>query len=386
MNNGRADNGPTDNLAHWSIVNYSESAAIEFMNKAGQDRRPFLFVISYDRTRSYLVPLEEVDADFIRYNFPEAPAQPKSTRLYKPDGAGTERSERKPGHPELVEGPEALIGSHSPASTDTRLRPENITFDTYRYAFQEVRKNLLTGNSFLTNLTASVPVSGADNLEDIFENAKAPYKLWVKDQFVCFSPETFITVSENGEIATFPMKGTIDAGIENAEEELRSDRKELYEHTTIVDLLRNDLSKVAGQVRVERFRYIDRIRKENGDEILQMSSEIRGQLPENWKETLGSWLFELLPAGSICGAPKVKTLEIIREAEKTLHKDGDRGFYSGVCGIFDGDTLKSAVMIRFIEQAGSGNFVFKTGGGITHLSEAQKEYRELYHKIYIPAG
>ncbi len=375
-----------DNLAHWSIVNYGESAAIEFMNKAGQDRRPLLFVISYDRTRSSLIPLDEMDPDFIRYTFPEAPVQPESARLYRPDGAGAGRSEKKPGHPELVGGREAPIDSRSPASVDIRLRPKNITFDTYHRAFQEVRNNLLAGNSFLTNLTASVPVSGLGSLEDVFENAKAPYKLWVKDQFVCFSPETFITVSETGEIATFPMKGTIDAGIENAEEELRSDRKELYEHTTIVDLLRNDLSKVAGQVRVERFRYTDRIRKENGGEILQMSSEIRGQLPENWKETLGSWFFDLLPAGSICGAPKVKTLEVIRDAEKPLHKDGDRGFYSGVCGIFDGDTLRSAVMIRFIEQTGPGNFVFKTGGGITHLSEAEKEYRELYQKVYIPVG
>lgn len=328
------------------MVTSDQFSAIEFMNKAGQDNRPFLFVISYDRTRNYMVPLAQADPAFIRYDFSgKAPLKPAAFRL----------------------------------------RPEKIAFETYREAFEEVRKNLLAGNSFLTNLTASAPVSGIDSLEEVFESAYARYKLLVKGQFVCFSPETFVTVSETGEIATFPMKGTIDAGIENAEEKLRSDKKELYEHTTIVDLLRNDLSKVADRVRVERFQYIDRIRREDGSEILQMSSEIRGLLPENWKETLGTWFFELLPAGSICGAPKVKTLEVISRAEEKLHEEGNRGFYSGVCGIFDGKTLNSAVMIRFIEQT-PGGMIFKSGGGITHLSEAQKEYDEIYQKVYVPVG
>ncbi|WP_367916138.1 aminodeoxychorismate synthase component I [Leadbetterella sp. DM7] len=340
--------GARDKVVHCplSIVHYDQPAAIEFMNRMGQAGRPFLFVISYDRDRSYMVPLEELDPAFIRYDFSgDAPLKP-----------GT-----------------------------FRLQPEKIDFETYRNAFQYVQKNILAGNSFLTNLTASVPVSGANNPEEVFEKARARYKLWIKGQFVCFSPETFITVSETGEVATFPMKGTIDAGVKNAEEILRSDKKELYEHTTIVDLLRNDLSMVAGDVHVKRFQYIDHIRRDDGPGILQMSSEIRGQLPGNWKETLGTWFFELLPAGSICGAPRHKTLEIIKEAEKTLHPNGYRGFYSGVCGVFDGKTLNSAVMIRFIEQTPRGP-VFRSGGGITHLSEAEKEYGEIYQKIYVPLG
>jgi len=120
-----------------------------------------------------------------------------------------------------------------------------------------------------------------------------------------------------------------------------------------------------------------RIRKED--------ASFRGQLPESWKETLGTWFFELLPAGSICGAPKPKTLDIIREAEKELHAGGHRGFYSGVCGVFDGQTLNSGVMIRFIEQTARGP-VFKSGGGITHLSDVCKEYDEVYQKVYVPLG
>lgn len=325
-------------------VTIDQPAAISFMNKAGQANRPFLFVISHDGRQNYMVPLDEADPGFLRYDFSGvAPKKPVSFHL----------------------------------------QPQKINFETYLEAFGQVRKNILAGNSFLTNLTVSTPVSGIDSLDQVFENTHARYKLWLREQFVCFSPETFVTVSETGEIATFPMKGTLDAGIENAEEKLRSDQKEMYEHTTIVDLLRNDLSRVAGRVRVERFRYIERIRKEDGSEILQMSSEIRGQLPPDWKETLGTWFFELLPAGSICGAPKPKTLEIIQEAEKTLHSGGNRGFYSGVCGIFDGKTLNSAVMIRFIEQTPEG-FIFKSGGGITHLSEAEKEYEEIYQKVYLP--
>ncbi len=379
------------------MVTLDESAAIEFMNKSGS--RPFLFVISYDRTRSYMVSLDELDPDLIRYDFSggakstgvsgnqhwETPGRPDSNRSYKPDSSDAACSESS--SCQLVEEHKDMIGQQSPAPSDTlfRLQPEKIAFETYRNAFQYVRKNILAGNSFLTNLTASTPITGVDSLEEVFEKAHARYKLWIKGQFVCFSPETFVTVSETGEIATFPMKGTIDAGIENAEEKLRSDKKELYEHTTIVDLLRNDLSKVAGRVRVERFQYIDRIRREDASGILQMSSEIRGQLPENWKETLGTWFFELLPAGSICGAPKIKTLEIIARAEEKLHEDGNRGFYSGVCGIFDGKTLTSAVMIRFIEQTDEG-LIFKSGGGITHLSDVHKEYEEVYQKLYVPVG
>jgi para-aminobenzoate synthetase component 1 len=93
---------------------------------------------------------------------------------------------------------------------------------------------------------------------------------------------------------------------------------------------------------------------------------------------LGDILFALLPAGSICGAPKQKTLEIIEHAEGY-----DRGFYTGICGWFDGENLNSAVMIRFVEQQGD-KLIFKSGGGITSRSELIKEYQELNQKVYVP--
>ena len=85
----------------------------------------------------------------------------------------------------------------------------------------------------------------------------------------------------------------------------------------------------------------------------------------------------LLPAGSILGAPKSKTLEIILKAENY-----DRGFYTGVSGWFDGQNLDSCVMIRFIEKE-NGKLFFKSGGGITHLSKFADEYTEMQNKIYV---
>jgi para-aminobenzoate synthetase component 1 len=109
-----------------------------------------------------------------------------------------------------------------------------------------------------------------------------------------------------------------------------------------------------------------------------MSSEISGELPLNYYETLGDLIFKLLPAGSISGAPKKKTVEIIRQAEQY-----DRGFYTGIFGIFDGENLDSGVMIRFIEQTAEGLF-YKSGGGITAKSNCSEEYQELIAKIYVP--
>ena len=172
------------------------------------------------------------------------------------------------------------------------------------------------------------------------------------------------------------MKGTIDASVPDAENRVLDDPKESAEHTTIVDLIRNDLSQVASEVEVVRYRYLDRIRTHD-KEIFQVSSEIRGHLPEGYQQHIGTILDALLPAGSISGAPKKRTLEIIRETEA-----GPRGYYTGVFGIFDGENLDSAVMIRFIEQTEAG-LQYRSGGGITHLSQPEAEYQEMLDKIYL---
>lgn len=272
---------------------------------------------------------------------------------------------------------------------DIELRKYPISFEKYKNAFDFVQKNILLGNSFLTNLTCETAIDLNISLLEVFEQSDARYKIYLKDKFVCFSPEIFVKIDESGKISSFPMKGTIDASIENAENIILADKKEFYEHTTIVDLIRNDISKVANKVWVEKFRYIDKIQTSDNKELLQVSSQVRGLLSDNWRENLGNIFFSLLPAGSISGAPKDKTLEIIAEAEKYTYSAQfgepcyNRGFYTGICGIFDGKTFDSGVMIRFIEETENG-LVYKSGGGITARSIAENEYQEMIQKIYVP--
>ena len=129
-----------------------------------------------------------------------------------------------------------------------------------------------------------------------------------------------------------------------------SDKKEAAEHATIVDLIRNDLSRVAEHVRVDKYRYIDVLHTNKGN-ILQASSEMSGKLPTDYQKHIGNILNAMLPAGSITGAPKDKTMEIIHEAEGY-----DRGFYTGIMGIYNNGELNSAVMIRFLENDGQGTY------------------------------
>jgi para-aminobenzoate synthetase component 1 len=213
-------------------------------------------------------------------------------------------------------------------------------------------------------------------MRDIFLQSEAKYRLYVKDEFVVFSPEIFIQIKEDT-IYSFPMKGTIDAQLENAEYKILTNKKESAEHATIVDLIRNDISKVASNVKVEKYRYIDVIKTNEGN-LLQVSSKISGKLENQYRQQLGTIIFELLPAGSISGAPKKKTLEIIASAE--THK---RGFYTGVFGVFDGKDLDSGVLIRFIEKQ-QEQLVFKSGGGITANSSLESEYQEMIQKVYLP--
>jgi para-aminobenzoate synthetase component 1 len=250
------------------------------------------------------------------------------------------------------------------------------TFEEYHLRFEAVQEHIRAGNSYLLNLTVPTPIETSYCLQEIYTMAHAPYKLRVGEEFVCFSPEPFITIEDNT-IHTYPMKGTIDASAPNAIQMLLNDPKEIAEHTMIVDLLRNDLGIVATQIQVVAFRTISTI--DTGiKQLHQTSSHISGKLSPNWRENIGKILKSLLPAGSISGTPKKKTVEIIEAVEEY-----ERGYFTGVFGYFDGTNLYSAVAIRFIEN-NNGNLIYKSGGGITAESDAQKEYQEMIDKIYIP--
>ncbi|WP_378103874.1 aminodeoxychorismate synthase component I [Chryseobacterium sp. sg2396] len=255
-----------------------------------------------------------------------------------------------------------------------RSYPE--TLESFKAGFDKVQKNIRFGNSYLVNYTRKTKIETNLTLEEIFFHSSAKYKAFYKDFFVFFSPETFVKIA-NGKISTYPMKGTIDASLDNAAEILKNDKKEKAEHYTVVDLLRNDLSMVADEVKVDKFQYIDFIKTKQKD-LYAMSSEISGNIKPEFEGKLGSIMKTLVPAGSILGAPKPKTMEIILEAEGY-----DRGYYTGVCGWFDGKNTDSCVMIRFIEKEGESLY-FKSGGGITHMSVLEDEYQEMKNKIYVP--
>lgn len=256
------------------------------------------------------------------------------------------------------------------------IQVQAISFDSFEKSYDIVSRHLHRGDSYLTNLTFSTPIQFDAKLEDIYLNSYAKYRVLIPERWVCFSPETFIRITQN-QVFTYPMKGTIDAKIPNAETILLNNSKEKAEHYTIVDLLRNDLSQIAKKVRVNKFRYIDKI-VHGPSSTLQTSSEIVGDLTEHWNKKMGDLLARLLPAGSVSGAPKNKTLAIIKSAE--THQ---RSYYCGIAGYYDGKNLDTCVLIRFIEKTRQG-FVYKSGGGITARSNAKEEYRELLQKIYIP--
>lgn len=404
-----------------SIFAGMKQEIIDKINRLASQEEPFLFVINYQGDKAFIHQLSDINPeeclfDFEgRRNFPEAKNENLKEKISE------EISEKE-------------------NSSETTWQIEPPLYDDYERSFNIVKSNIWAGNSYLTNLTCKVPVSCNLSLEDIFNQAKGKYKLLLRKKrtqaedkthlkeeevhlkeeeeaqnkahlkeenieenlnpFVCFSPETFIRI-KGGRIYSYPMKGTLDASLPDAEKQLMEDEKEAAEHATIVDLIRNDLSRVAEDVRVDKYRYIDVLHTNKGD-ILQTSSEISGRLPEDYPHHLGEILAVQLPAGSITGAPKDKTMQIIQEAEGY-----DRSFYTGIMGIYDQGELNSAVMIRFIEEEtspidfeadGEKNFkasegkgdeasrklYFKAGGGITSKSDSRREYEEVIQKIYLP--
>ncbi|MBU1667450.1 aminodeoxychorismate synthase component I [bacterium] len=313
---------------------------MEEITKLARQREPFLFVFSYDLSEQFVQPLQNLDADvfFKIGNQRNYPKKPREHAYY--------------------------------------LNKTPLEFETYKASLEKVLEEIRSGNTYLLNLTFKTPIETNLSLKEIFTYSKAKYKLYFKDQFICFSPEKFIEI-EGNTIATYPMKGTIEASLPDAKTKILGNEKEMAEHVMIVDLMRNDLGMVASNVKVEKFRYIDKIQA--GDkELLQVSSKITASLPDDWRENLGTLIQTLLPAGSITGTPKRSTVTIIHNIE-----DYHRGFYTGVFGLFDGKNLYSAVMIRFIEKENE-KLYYKSGGGITLDSDAKSEYNELIDKIYLP--
>lgn len=369
---------------------------IDKINRLASQDEPFLFVINYQGDKAFIRLLSDINPEECLFDFEGRGNLSHVWKETSEEGTSEEETWKKETWKEEISEEEI---------SETTWQIEPPLYEDYERSFNIVKSNIMAGNSYLTNLTCRVPVSCNLSLEEIFHRAKGKYKLLLRRKrtltpFVCFSPETFVRI-KGGRIYSYPMKGTLDASLPNAEKQLMEDRKEAAEHATIVDLIRNDLSRVAENVRVDKYRYFDVLHTNKGD-ILQTSSEISGRLPEDYPQHLGEILDAQLPAGSITGAPKDKTMQIIQEAEGY-----DRGFYTGIMGIYDQGELNSAVMIRFIEEEtspvdfeadGEKNFkasegkgdeasrklYFKAGGGITSKSDCRKEYEEVIQKIYLP--
>ncbi len=314
---------------------------IEEINKLAENRIPFLLIVDFEMKRPLLYRIDEL---------------PKNIHFSTP-GYST-------------------AFSHHDKSGDFSFHANPLSYKNYLSAFNQVRENALAGRTYLCNLTFPSALKSNLNLRDIYSRSQAKYKLLMEDRFVVFSPETFVQI-KNAEIRSFPMKGTIDANIPGAREILLNDEKEMAEHVTIVDLIRNDMSICASRVRLEKYRYIDTLVTSH-KKLLQVSSVIAGDLARDWYSSLGEIIFSMLPAGSVSGAPKPETLRIIRDAEGI-----ERGYYTGIMGYFDGKEFDSGVLIRYIENQ-DGNLTYRSGGGITFLSKPEQEYQELIDKIYVP--
>ncbi|MGP1377718.1 MAG: aminodeoxychorismate synthase component I [Prevotella veroralis] len=324
---------------------YNREDAIQHMNRLAKENKDFVFIINYETNGAYVAETSDIDPTELLCSFPSFDNVPSNE-------------------------------SCNNKEVEWQIQP--LTIDEYEPRINLIKHYEQQGDSYLANLTCKIPIQTNLSLHDIFLRSKALYRCWMKGKFVCFSPEIFVRINEKGVISSYPMKGTIDATIPDARRKLMNNKKEAAEHATIVDLIRNDLSMIASKVSVSRYRYIDRLATNKG-QILQTSSEITGQLPDDYRERIGSLLFRLLPAGSITGAPKRRTMEIIHEAEGY-----ERDFYTGVMGCYSNGSLDSAVMIRFIDEDEQGHYYYKAGGGITAQSNNDDEYNEVIEKVYVP--
>lgn len=313
----------------------------EGMNAYGRNGTPFFFALNFDVTEGILIenPLEQKEI------------------LFEIRGKGNKET----------------VGE---MRKEYRFEPIPIERETYNEMFSMVHDALDSGLISVVNLTVKTPLDTDLSLHDVFEKSTSLYQVYVPNRFVCFSPEQFVRIAD-GKIYTNPMKGTIDASIPDAERLILDSEKERKEHTLVVEMVKEELQVVANDVQIGRFRYVDRIKTATRD-ILQTSSEVVGTLPSDYLSHLGDIIFKMLPASSILGVPKREAKSVIDAVEPR-----SRGYYTGVCGYFDGQELNSGVLIRFIEEDGDKKY-FRSGGGVTINSDAESEYKEVLNKIYIP--
>ncbi len=254
---------------------------------------------------------------------------------------------------------------------------------TYADAFAAVQEHLHAGNSYEVNLTHRLtrdalldPVTAYLRLREL---NPAPYSGFLQHDvsaarawLLSSSPERYALITPDRQLETKPMKGTAPRGVSAAEDEaqrvrLGTDPKTRAENLMIVDLLRNDLSLVCdvGSVEVPTLMEV-----ETYASVHQLVSTVRGHLRDD-VTTVGA-LRALFPAGSMTGAPKRRTMQIIEEVESS-----PRGVYAGAFGWISGDgPADLGVVIRSLTTDGGGVWTLGTGGGITVRSDVEEEWAE----------
>ncbi|UOQ48196.1 aminodeoxychorismate synthase component I [Gracilibacillus caseinilyticus] len=256
-------------------------------------------------------------------------------------------------------------------------------FQQYHKHINQIKNAIAEGNTYQVNYTTRLEAtfngSAYHYYQQLLANQHASYSAFLdigSQQILSVSPELFFAV-ENGVITTKPMKGTIKRGKTFEEDQhlkkaLRHSKKDQAENVMIVDLLRNDLGRIAkpGTVQVKSLFDI-----ETYPTVHQMTSTITAELET---ETIFEWFRALFPCGSITGAPKVETMKYIATLENT-----PREVYCGAIGWISPDrsaTFNVPIRTVIINE---GKATYGTGGGITWDSSSKGEYQELQHKAEI---
>jgi para-aminobenzoate synthetase/4-amino-4-deoxychorismate lyase len=252
-----------------------------------------------------------------------------------------------------------------------------ITAESYAEKIAAIQEYIRSGDTYQVNFTDALRFDFSGSPEAMFaalsESQPVPYSAFLHGDdwdILSFSPELFFRVKDR-RIVTRPMKGTARRGADNAEDEaiaswLQNDSKNRSENVMIVDLMRNDLGRICGygSVMVERLFAVEKYKT-----LFQMVSEVSGTLRAGVR---CSDIFEsLFPCGSVTGAPKHRTMEIIRQLER-----GPRGVYTGAIGFFSpAQEAVFNVPIRTVVLENSQGSM-GVGSGIVIDSRAEDEYRE----------
>jgi para-aminobenzoate synthetase len=247
-----------------------------------------------------------------------------------------------------------------------------------------VQEHLHAGNTYEANLTYRVetpagPGDPAATYLRLRELNPAPYAGFLQHDvegarawLLSSSPERYALVTADRTLETKPVKGTTPRGATAEEDDdlcrrLASDPKYRAENLMIVDLLRNDLAQVCevGSVEVPELMVV-----ESYATVHQLVSTVRGRLRPDVSTTAA--LRALFPAGSMTGAPKLRTMQVIDEVESTA-----RGPYAGAFGWVSADGRADlGVVIRSLMTDGGGTYRLGTGGGVTVLSDLAEEWSE----------